>query len=179
MLLQDDGLYADAQEYYQQSLAISEELGDQRGIASTAHQLGVLAQAQGRPTEARRWYERSLEIEENLGNKAGIAASLTQLADLTYAEGDQIEAERLFRLAAKTYEEIDDPLEERQTLLKLMALYKDQGRLNAMAGLLRRVVAIDERQRLPSAAQARHLLDVLQAELDTLKRRRFFGKRRA
>lgn len=67
------GTTDEASRLYQQSLEIAEKLGNQSGIASSLHQLGIIAQEQGDYATARRLYQRSLEIKEKLGNQAGIA----------------------------------------------------------------------------------------------------------
>jgi Tetratricopeptide repeat len=54
MIAQLRGNYAQAEQRYQASLAIVEELGDRAGIASTTSQLGVLRTVQGRPAEGVR-----------------------------------------------------------------------------------------------------------------------------
>ena len=45
MTAQDRGRLDEAEDWYRKSLAIDEELGDRRGMASGYHQLGMTAQA--------------------------------------------------------------------------------------------------------------------------------------
>jgi tetratricopeptide (TPR) repeat protein len=47
---------------YEQSLQISQELGNKSGIASTLHGLGNIQFRQGNLAEAMRLYEQSLQI---------------------------------------------------------------------------------------------------------------------
>jgi tetratricopeptide (TPR) repeat protein len=61
-------------------------------MASSYHQLGMLAQDQGDYPEARREYGRSLEIKEELGDRAGIALSYGQLGVLLTETGPVEEA---------------------------------------------------------------------------------------
>ena len=51
-------------------------------MASTYHQLGILAQDRGDYDEADRQYQRSLDIFERLGNQADMATSYSQLGIL-------------------------------------------------------------------------------------------------
>ena len=72
----------EAARQYQRALDINERLGDQAGMASSYHQLGILAQDRGDYDEAARQYQRSLDINERLGNQAGMATSYSQLGNL-------------------------------------------------------------------------------------------------
>ena len=45
--------YAEAKDYYRQSLAFKTELGDQSGVAATLHQLGTLAHQQNQADKAQ------------------------------------------------------------------------------------------------------------------------------
>ena len=49
------------------------------GMAVGYHQLGMVAQDQGRLDEAADWYARALAIREELGNRPRLAASYGQL----------------------------------------------------------------------------------------------------
>jgi tetratricopeptide (TPR) repeat protein len=86
----DRGDHEEAARQYQRSLDVKERLGDQAGMASGYHQLGVLAQDRGDHEEAARQYQRSLDIKERLGNQAGMASSYSQLGLLEEASGGQI-----------------------------------------------------------------------------------------
>ncbi|MCP2269284.1 Tetratricopeptide repeat-containing protein, partial [Actinokineospora diospyrosa] len=46
----------DAERWCQQSLTIKENLGDRPGMASSYHQLGIVAQLRGRLEDAERRY---------------------------------------------------------------------------------------------------------------------------
>ena len=66
-------------------------------MASSYHQLGILAQARGDYAEAARQYQRSLDISERLGNQAGMATSYHQLGILAQDRGDYEEAARQYQ----------------------------------------------------------------------------------
>lgn len=57
-------------------------------MASSYHNLGILAQHRGDYAEAEQRYQQSLQIEEGLGNQAGIARLLSQLGILRAERGD-------------------------------------------------------------------------------------------
>jgi tetratricopeptide (TPR) repeat protein len=57
-------------------------------MASSYHQLGIVAQKRGDYDDALKWYRRSLEIKEELGNRAGMATSTSQIGVLLTERGD-------------------------------------------------------------------------------------------
>jgi len=93
----------------QQSLKINQELGDKRGISTSLHNLGSLAQATGEYDEARMFYQKSLKINQELGDKSGMALSQAQLALLEEKMGHAKEALRLIRLAEAAFLELESP----------------------------------------------------------------------
>jgi hypothetical protein len=63
---QDRGDLGAAQEWYQKSLAIAEELGDRRSMALTYAQSGVLAAQQGQLAEALAWAVRCVSLFDEI-----------------------------------------------------------------------------------------------------------------
>ncbi|MEU6374331.1 tetratricopeptide repeat protein, partial [Streptomyces sp. NPDC046909] len=61
---------------------IKEELGDRSGIASSYHQLGMIAELRSDYQQAENHYRASLAIDEELGDRSGIATSFGQLGVL-------------------------------------------------------------------------------------------------
>ncbi len=70
-LARNQGRYAEAAEYYAQSLAIARELGDHAGESWTLGNLGNLARGQGRYAEAAEYYTQSLPSPVNWGTAHG------------------------------------------------------------------------------------------------------------
>ncbi|MEU3862586.1 cyclic nucleotide-binding domain-containing protein [Streptomyces sp. NPDC028722] len=56
-----------------------EDLGSRPGMASSYHQLGTVAQAQGRLEDAEDWYRKALTIDEEVGNRPGTVLTFAQL----------------------------------------------------------------------------------------------------
>ena len=86
-----------------------QQLGDKSGVASSLHNLGILAQATGDYDEARKLYQQSREINQQLGNKSGIAVSQAQLALLEEKMGNVKDALHLIRQAEATFLELGSP----------------------------------------------------------------------
>ncbi len=73
------GEYNEAHRLYQESMKISQDLGDKSGVSRSLHQLGNLAYVTGDLAEARRLYQESLKISQDLGDKSSVSTSLHQL----------------------------------------------------------------------------------------------------
>ncbi len=58
-------------------------------MATSYHQLGMLAQLRGRLDEAEGWYKKSLAIFEALGDEPNKAIVLRNLAKLKAAQGEE------------------------------------------------------------------------------------------
>jgi hypothetical protein len=61
-------------------------------MATSYHQLGMVAEGRGQLDDAERWYKKSLEIKEALGNRPGMALTLGQLGLLAEQRGNKVEA---------------------------------------------------------------------------------------
>lgn len=100
------GNYDDAKELYTRSLEVSKKLGDQKGIAATLHQLGMIEQKKGNYDDAKKIYNRSLETSQKLGDQKGIAITLRVLGRLAEEQGDLDSAERYYQEALAFFEKL-------------------------------------------------------------------------
>jgi tetratricopeptide (TPR) repeat protein len=89
-------------------LAILRELGDQRGIARSLINLGLVDFDQGDYQAARARFEEGLAIRRALGGAQGIAAALHNLGAVANACGDHQAAWVLFEEGLATYRELGD-----------------------------------------------------------------------
>ena len=80
--------YPQADMYYQQSLEICKEIGDQDGIALALNNLGELATMQGDYLAAIRYSENALQIAEELQENWTIVVCLNSLGEIYCAMGD-------------------------------------------------------------------------------------------
>ncbi len=99
----------EARRLYDESLEIAQELGDKSGVASSLHQLGMLAQDMGEIGEARRLYGESLKIKQELGDRRGIAETFGQLGRVDEEEEDYFSALDKYLLALSILKELNDP----------------------------------------------------------------------
>ena len=89
------GDYATAHTWFEESLAIWRELGDQQGIATALNNLGWMAWRQGDYTAARALSEEGLAIWRELGDQQGIATALNNLGWTAHHQGDYATARAL------------------------------------------------------------------------------------
>ncbi|HXP20720.1 MAG TPA: tetratricopeptide repeat protein, partial [Streptosporangiaceae bacterium] len=105
----DRGRLDEADQWYRQSLAISEDLGIRAYLASTYHQLGITAQVRGRLDEADQWYRQSLAIKEDLGNRPGLGLTYAQMALLAEEQGQDHEALNWAVRSVSLFSEVPHP----------------------------------------------------------------------
>jgi non-specific serine/threonine protein kinase len=91
------GELAGARAMYEESLALRRELGDERGIANTLHNLAILMREQGELDRAAPFYEESHDLYRKLGEPRNIAISLNSIASLAVDRGDYARAEAAIR----------------------------------------------------------------------------------
>jgi class 3 adenylate cyclase/Tfp pilus assembly protein PilF len=141
-LLQSD--YPNALENYKKALAIQEEIGDKRGIASSEGNIGLIYYNQGNNPLAIEYYQKSMEIEEEIGNKQGIAISLNNIGLIYSNQNNYPRALEYYEKALATYEEIDYKRGVAGSLSNIGLIYKNQAK-NALAlEYYERSIAIQE-----------------------------------
>src|SRR6266536_1547751 len=141
-LLQGD--YKEAQEYYEQCLAIEELQDNQNGQAATLHQLGMIAELQGNYEKARRLYKRSLDIANRLEDQSGRASSLHQLGTIALDQGDYEEARGFYEQSLTIMKLIDKKSGQANTLGQLGTLAQMQGNYEEARGFYEQSLTIAE-----------------------------------
>jgi non-specific serine/threonine protein kinase len=91
-LAHNQGDYAAARSWYEQSLTVWEEVGDKAGVAEALNNLGWVAWRQSDYVAARTLSEKSLALHQELNDKKGIAHSLNNLGWVAHFQGDYAEA---------------------------------------------------------------------------------------
>jgi len=93
----------------EEALALFREVGDKEGAASSLHNMGLLALAQGEFAEARALLEESLALHREVGNKAGMAHSLSALASALFdSEGSPSTIRALLEESLTLAQEVGD-----------------------------------------------------------------------
>jgi len=100
--------YEGGRSYYEESLALWREVGDDRGVARLLNGLGMLAAGQGDHATARTLYEESLAIRRTLGDTWGVANSLHNLGRVLFRQGNYPTANALLKESLAMWRELGD-----------------------------------------------------------------------
>ncbi len=102
------GDYEKAKKYSEESLAISKEIGDKKGIVAAMNSLGSIAYYQGDYEQDKKYSEESLVISKEIGDKKGIAISMNSLGNIAYYQGDYERARKHYKESLAFSMEIGD-----------------------------------------------------------------------
>ena len=102
------GDYARAKEPLEESLELSRELGDKRGVAKSLHNAGMVFSLQGDYTAAKASYEESLALLKGTGDKREIAALTTSLGNVANYMSDYETARRYQEQSVSLFRELGD-----------------------------------------------------------------------
>lgn len=127
MIEQKRGNFKEAKKLFQQSLDISEKLGDKEGIAKTYSHLARIYRDQGNYKEAVKLHEQSLRIKEELKDIEGIAKTYFQLGLIKQDQSDYKGAHKLYQQSLKIAEGVGDESVIANIFLQLGVIKQDQG----------------------------------------------------
>ncbi|WP_420832803.1 tetratricopeptide repeat protein [Nostoc edaphicum] len=97
---------------YNQSLEITERIGNVQGKAETLHQLAGIYANKGEVDQAIALYKESLEINERIGNVQGKAMTLRRLGDLAEQQGEYTKAISYLQPALEILQRLQSPYAE-------------------------------------------------------------------
>lgn len=99
-----------AQTHLEEALRLHQTRADQRGLAETHTNLGVLIQAGGDLAGANAHYTEALGSEIKLGHKVGVARALYNLAEVAGLRGQAADGQQLAAAAQYLFTEAGSPL---------------------------------------------------------------------
>ncbi|MEU6854155.1 tetratricopeptide repeat protein [Actinacidiphila alni] len=105
-------------------------LSQRTNIATVYHQLGIVAQRQGRLDDAQDWYTKSLTIKENLGNRPGIAVAYHGLGVVAQLRGRLEDAEDWYTKTLTITEKLGNRPHMAVTYHQLGIVAQSRGRLD-------------------------------------------------
>jgi predicted ATPase/class 3 adenylate cyclase len=100
--------FAAGRSYYEESLVLWREAGDDRGVARLLNGLGMLAAGQGDHAAARTLYAEALCIRRRLGDEWGVANSLHNLGRVVFRQGDYATANTMLKESLSIWRELGD-----------------------------------------------------------------------
>jgi predicted ATPase/DNA-binding SARP family transcriptional activator len=102
------GDYRRAATLFEQSLALSEELGDAAGTARSLLSIGTVAAEQGEQERAIELSERAAELYSESGDKRGHALAISNLGGIALERGEYAKAAELSEQAYGLFETLED-----------------------------------------------------------------------
>lgn len=120
------GNYDKALEFYERSLKIRQEIGDNSGIASSNNNIGLIFFYKGHIIKALDYFGSAVRAQEVLGDKAGVATSLFNIGFVYNRYGDILKSIEFYTKSLKIREEIGDNSGIAASLNALGLLYVEQ-----------------------------------------------------
>jgi tetratricopeptide (TPR) repeat protein len=138
----------DAEHTYQQILVMLNSQPanpqQQRHLAGGYHQLGWIAQDQGRLDDAEKWHRKALAIREELGNKPDMAATYHHLGMTAHGRGRLDEANDWYRKGLAIREKLGNKPDMAATYHQLGMIEQDRRRLDEADDWYRKSLVISE-----------------------------------
>jgi len=104
------GNYIKALNYYSQSLAIREKIGDQRGIANSLYNIGRIYDDQGKDSKALDNFIQCLDYYEQVGDQNGLSLIFNYIGGIYYKQGDYTKARKYYAEGLVLDEQLKDKL---------------------------------------------------------------------
>ena len=120
-----------SRDYYQRALAISQELGDTRFVATNFGRLALVAIEMADYQVAREYYEKALPMLREQGDKRGEAGNLGNLGIVCMETGDFAAAQACFEQSRTMNRELGDERGEAANLGNLGIIAQHTGDLKA------------------------------------------------
>jgi tetratricopeptide (TPR) repeat protein len=164
------GNYGAARTAYEQSLAIDQELGDERGQAVTLGQLGTLAYLEGNLAEAAQRHQAALSRFQQLGEPEMEAVAWHQLGRVYQAAEQWAEADQSYRESARINESQGNLTVAASTWGQLALLNETTGDLDSAEAWYRKALQgfEDAGDRVSQSATLSNLAALLQQFGDRL-----------
>ncbi|MEH1829126.1 MAG: tetratricopeptide repeat protein [Nostoc sp.] len=145
MLKDDKGEVDEAIALYNQSLEITERIGNVQTKAATLHQLAGIYANKGEVDKAITLYNQALEINERIENVRGKADALHNLANISANKGEVEQAITLYNQALEINERIENVQGKAATLHQLAGIYVNKGEVDEAIALFNQSLEIKER----------------------------------
>jgi predicted ATPase/class 3 adenylate cyclase len=115
----DQANYSEAEQAFQESLDLYQELDDPYWVGTLISDLGMVAYHQGDYASARKYQEQSLALFKDLGNNEITSQTLHRLGEIARLEGDYTRAEECYETCLHIYQEMGMKLQIASNLHKL------------------------------------------------------------
>jgi tetratricopeptide (TPR) repeat protein len=111
------------------SLALFEQLGDKKQMASCLNNIAAMYADMGRISDAFDHHERSMRLREQIGDRPGIATTLNNLGLLYFKNEKFSEAMDHYQRSLVIFQEVGDQEGVGTALHNIAGVYQKQGKL--------------------------------------------------
>ncbi len=119
-----------ALKYYEQSLAIREETGNEADLAAILNNIGNVHYVKGDLDLALEYHLKSLNLKKKIGNKQSIARALNNIGNIHRDKGEFDKALQYYQQSLELHEKIDNPHDIADVLNNIGGVYRDRGKLD-------------------------------------------------
>ena len=121
------GEYPQALTVYTLANGLAEQIGDQREIARTLHNLGYVHRAQGNFAQAMEYFGKSLAMSEALGEQAGIGRTHLGIGMVNWLQGDFSQALEHYQKSLMIFETLNDKIAIANVLNNIGNIHRYRG----------------------------------------------------
>ena len=138
------GSYDAALNYLDQSLAITQEIGDKSGEGTTLNNISQIYDARGDYDTALKYLDQSLAIRQEIGDKSGEGTTLNNISQIYDARGDYDTALKYLHQSLAITQEIGDKPREGTILNNMATTVFARGDYDAALNYLHQSLAIKQ-----------------------------------
>ncbi len=140
----EHGEYNAAQEKYQKSLEISQQIGGEAGEASAWRQLATIDMEHGDYDPAQEKFQKSLGISQQIGDEAGEATAWYQLASIDMERGNYDPAQEKFQKLLEIDQQTGNKTSEAYDWHALATIDMERGDCNPAQKKLKNALEIEQ-----------------------------------
>ncbi|MHA2295142.1 MAG: tetratricopeptide repeat protein [Candidatus Hodarchaeales archaeon] len=134
-----------ALKYFQQSLAIRDDIGDKQGSSATVNNIGNIYADKGDLDLALQYYEKCLVIDEETGNKHDIAISLQNIGFIYRGKGELDLALQYYEKSYDINEKIGNEQSIALSLSNIGEIHRLKGNLDVSLECHKRSLVVKQR----------------------------------
>ncbi len=136
------GNYEEAWRLGNESIKLSESIGDRWGVAASSNNMGNVAERRGDLTTARELYQQSVAIKRGIGHRMSMATSLYNLGKVARRLQEHERAISLYEEAIAVLREIGDQWSLSNAVCGLAEVQVEMGSYDDARGNFRQSLAI-------------------------------------
>ncbi|MFD0963138.1 tetratricopeptide repeat protein [Pseudofulvibacter geojedonensis] len=121
------GNYSKALEYYEISLNLDRDIGDEEGVATSFTNIGSVYLIKGNSPKALEYYKKGLAITEKIGDDKSIAASLNNIGYIYKTQGSVKEGLEYYHRSLRLHEKLNDKNGIAVLRTNIGSIYQEQG----------------------------------------------------